>query len=58
MTSPKQFILEKDKDLKLNKEVLNLTENSKNPNFLLFYGVTRRGKSTTLNKIIRGNHET
>ena len=58
MQSPLKFIFEKNGILELNEEVLNLIENSKNPNLLLFYGVTRRGKSTTLNQLIRGNHET
>ena len=58
MIAPKQFIIEKEGKLELNEEVLKLIENSKNPNFLLFYGITRRGKSTTLNQIIRGNYET
>ena len=58
MQSPMKFILEKNGILELNEEVLNLIENSKNPNFLLFYGQTRKGKSTTLNQLIRGNHET
>ena len=52
------FIIEKEGKIELNEEVLNLIENSTNPNLLLFYGKTRRGKSTTLNQLIRGNHET
>ena len=52
------FIIEKEGRIELNEEVLELIENSTNPNLLLFYGKTRRGKSTTLNQLIRGNHET
>ena len=58
MASPMKFIFEKNGVLILNEEVLNLISNSKDPNFLLFFGITRRGKSTTLNQLIRGNHET
>ena len=52
------FIIEKNGKMELNEEFLKLIENSTNPNLLLFYGITRRGKSTTLNQLIRGNHET
>ena len=52
------FIIVKKGKIQLNEEVLKLIENSTNPNLILFYGVTRRGKSTTLNQLIRGNHET
>ena len=52
------LILEKKGKIELNEEVLKLIENSTNPNLLLFYGMTKRGKSTTLNQLIRGNHET
>ena len=58
MNSPLPFIIENNGSLEINGEVLKIIENSTNPNFLLFYGVTRRGKSTTLNQLIRGNHET
>ena len=40
------FIIEKEGKIELNEEVLNLIENSTNTNLLLFYGKTRRGKST------------
>ena len=53
------FLIEnKDHQLELNEEVLKEIEKSTNPQFLLFYGSTRQGKSTTLNQIIRGNFET
>ena len=52
------FMLEKEGKIELNEDVLKLIENSTNPNLLLFYGTTKRGKSTTLNQLIRGNHET
>ena len=52
------FIIEQKGKIELNEEVLKLIENSTNPNLILFYGITRRGKSTTLNQLIRGNHET
>lgn len=52
------FIIEKKGKIELNEEVLKIIENSSNPNLILFYGITRRGKSTTLNQLIRGNHET
>ena len=56
MDSPKSFIVEnKEHKLELNKEVLDIIENSVNPQFLLFYGETRLGKSTTLNQLIKGN---
>ena len=56
MNSPKPFILEnKEHKLELNKEVLDIIENSINPQFYLFYGKTRLGKSTTLNQLIKGN---
>ena len=52
------LILEKEGEIELNENVLKLIENSTNPNLILFYGMTKRGKSTTLNQLIRGNHET
>ena len=56
MNSPKSFIVEnKEHQLELNKEVLDIIENSVNPQFFLFYGKTRLGKSTTLNQLIKGN---
>lgn len=56
MNSPKSFIIEnKEHKLELNKEVLDIIENSVNPQFYLFYGKTRLGKSTTLNQLIKGN---
>ena len=58
MNSPKSFIIEnKEHKLELNKEVLDIIENSVNPQFYLFYGKTRLGKSTTLNQLIKGNLE-
>ena len=44
--------------LQLNEKVLEIIDNSTNPEFYLFYGKTRLGKSTTLNQLIRGNQET
>ena len=56
MNSPKSFIVEnKEHNLELNKEVLDIIEKSVNPRFFLFYGKTRLGKSTTLNQLIKGN---
>ena len=55
---PLSFIIEKDGKLELNKEVIDTIKKSVNPRFLLFYGTTRLGKSTTLNQIIGGNQET
>ena len=53
-------ILENDK-VKLNEEVLEKIKMAKNPRLLLFYGTSRqgkRGKSTTLNQLIKGNNDT
>ena len=58
MQKPLPFIIEKNGNLELNEEVLKIIEKSDNPRFLLFYGATRMGKSTTLNQIIRGNIDT
>ena len=58
MEKPLPFILEKDGQFKLNEDLLKIIEKSNNPRFLLFYGETRQGKSTTLNQIIRGNIDT
>ena len=58
MIKPLPFIIEKDGKLELNKEVLDIIKKSVNPKFILFYGKTRLGKSTTLNQLIRGNHQT
>ena len=55
MKSPLPFITENNGQLSLNKEVINMISNSINPRFILFYGKTRLGKSTTLNKLIKGN---
>ena len=52
------FIVEQNEKLELNEEVLNNIKNSKNPRFILFYGDTRIGKSTTLNQLIRENKKT
>ena len=58
MDSPKSFIVEnKEHKLELNKEVLDIIEHSVNPQFYLFYGKTRLGKSTTLNQLIKGNSD-
>ena len=58
MNSPKSFIImNNEHKLELNKEVLDIIENSVNPQFFLFYGKTRVGKSTTLNQLIKGNLE-
>ena len=58
MENPLPLIVEKDKKLALNEEVMNIIKNSTKPRFILFYGKTRVGKSTTLNQLIRGNIET
>ena len=58
MIKPLSFIFEKDGKLELNKDVIDIIKKSVNPKFILFYGKTRLGKSTTLNQIIRGNHQT
>ena len=58
MIKPLPFIVEKNGKLELNKEVIDIVKKSVNPKFILFYGKTRLGKSTTLNQLIRGNHET
>ena len=58
MEKPLPFVLENNDQIELNKEVLKIIEKSNNPRFLLFYGATRQGKSTTLNQIIRGNIDT
>ena len=59
MQKPLPFVIENnDHQLVINEEVLKIIEKSENPRFLLFYGSTRQGKSTTLNQIIRGNIET
>ena len=58
MEKPLPFIVEKEGKLALNEEVMNIIKNSVNPRFILFYGKTRLGKSTTLNQLIRGNSET
>jgi hypothetical protein len=55
---PLSFINEKNGKLELNKDVINIIKQSKNPKFILFYGKTRLGKSTTLNQLIRGNTKT
>ena len=47
-----------NQNLELNEDLLKIIEKSHNPKFLLFYGTTRQGKSTTLNQIIRGNIDT
>ena len=49
------FVLEKNGKIELNDEVLDKIKNSKNPRFILSYGDTRKGKSTTLNQLIRDN---
>ena len=49
------FIIEKEDKLELNDEVLDKIKNSQNPRFILSYGDTRQGKSTTLNQLIRDN---
>ena len=58
MERPLPFVIERNQRLELNEEVLKIIEKSNNPRFLLFYGATRQGKSTTLNQLIRGNIET
>ena len=58
MEKPQPLIVEKDKKLSLNEELMNIIKNSTKPRFILFYGKTRVGKSTTLNQLIRGNIET
>ena len=58
MNAPLSFIIEnKENKLELNQEVLEIIEKSENPQFFLFYGKTRLGKSTTLNQLIKGNLE-
>ena len=58
MKKPFPFIIENNGKLELNQEVMNEIKKSNNPRFILFYGKTRLGKSTTLNQLIRGNIET
>ena len=59
MNSPLQLVIKNNKnELQLNEQVLDIIEKSTNPEFYLFYGKTRLGKSTTLNQLIRGNQET
>ena len=59
MQAPSQFIIRNNENkLQLNEEVLEIIKNSTNPQFFLFYGKTRTGKSTTLNQLIRGNLDT
>ena len=59
MQAPSQFIIRNNENkLQLNEEVLEIIKKSTNPQFFLFYGKTRTGKSTTLNQLIRGNLET
>ena len=59
MQAPSQFIIRNNENkLQLNEEVLEIIKKSTNPQFFLFYGKTRTGKSTTLNQLIRGNQET
>ena len=55
---PLSFINEKNGKLEINKDVINIIKQSNNPRFILFYGKTRLGKSTTLNQLIRGNTKT
>ena len=58
MEFPSQFIVRNDENkLQLNEKVLDIIRNSTNPQFYLFYGKTRLGKSTTLNQLIKGNKE-
>ena len=49
------FVLEKNGKIELNDEILDKIKNSKNPRFILSYGDTIKGKSTTLNQLIRDN---
>ena len=58
MKKPLPFILDNNGKLELNQEVMNEIKKSNNPRFILFYGKTRLGKSTTLNQLIRGNIKT
>ena len=58
MQEPISFVIKKEDKLIINEEVLKIIEKSENPRFLLFYGSTKQGKSTTLNQIIRGNLKT
>ena len=58
MKKPLPFIIENNGKLELNQEVIDEIKKSNNPRFLLFYGKTRLGKSTTLNQLIRGNIKT
>ena len=58
MEKPLPFVLEKNGQLEINKDLLDIIRKSNNPRLLLFYGATRQGKSTTLNQIIRGNIDT
>lgn len=51
------FIIENNNKLELNSKILEKIKNSKNPRFILFYGDTRQGKSTTLNQLIRENEK-
>ena len=53
------FIIKNEENkLLLNEKLIEIIENSTDPQFYLFYGKTRIGKSTTLNQLIRGNQET
>ena len=58
MKKPLPFIIENNGKLELNQEVMDEIKKSNKPRFLLFYGKTRLGKSTTLNQLIRGNIKT
>jgi len=54
---PLPFIIENEGKLILNEEVLSLIQNANNPKFISFYGNTRKGKSTTLNQLIKGRKD-
>ena len=59
MNEPLPLIIKNNENkLQLNEELLKIIKKSTNPEFFLFYGKTRLGKSTTLNQLIRGNNIT
>ena len=55
---PLPFIIENNGKLELNQEIMDEIKKSNNPRFILFYGKTKIGKSTTLNQLIKGNIKT
>ena len=54
---PLRFIRQNEGKLILNEEVLSVMQNANNPKFIWFYGNTRKGKTTTLNQLIKGKKD-